>query len=328
MSDTPGRLLRLLSLLQQRADWSGPELADRLGITTRTVRRDIDRLRGLGYPVDAGPGVTGGYRMGTGAALPPLLLDDDEATAIAIALGTAAGGALQGVEEPTLAALAKLDRLLPPHLRARAEAVRATTLPLGGADPVAAEVLVTVARAAADNERLRITYVDREGRRTERRIDPYRLVSTGRRWYLVALDVDRDDWRTFRADRVTTVTATGHRFHLDEPPDAVDLVSRASGVSPYRYAAQVVVHASPEHVAAKVPPTVGVVEPHPDGSLLTVGADDLAFLAGHLVALDLPFEALEPPELRHLLRRTGKRLVAAHAVADRGRRPPAAPSGP
>ncbi len=312
VSDTPGRLLRLLSLLQQRAHWSGPELADRLGITTRTVRRDVDRLRALGYPVDAAPGVSGGYHLGVGASVPPLLLEDDEATAIAIALGVSAGGAVQGIEEPALAALGKLDRLLPPHLRARVAAVRTTTLSLGGADHVAADVLVTVARAAAAQDRLRITYVDRDGRRTERRVDPYRLLSTGRRWYLVAFDVDRDDWRTFRADRIIEVVPTGHRFRLEDPPDAVDLVSRASGVSPYRYAARVVVRASADAVAGKVPPTVGVVEPHPEGALLTVGADDLAALAGHLVGLDLPFEALEPPELRHLLRRAGAGLVAAH----------------
>jgi predicted DNA-binding transcriptional regulator YafY len=312
MSDSAGRLLQLLSLLQQRVHWSGPELAERLGVTSRTVRRDVHRLRALGYPVEAGPGLTGGYRLGAGASLPPLLLDDDEATAIAIALGVSAGGVLPGVEEPALAALAKLERLLPPHLRARIDAVRRTTLTIGGSDQVVAEVLVTVARASAERERLQVTYVDREGRRSERRVDPYRLVSTGRRWYLVAFDVGVGDWRTLRADRITSVTPTGHRFRLEDPPDAAQLVSRASGVSPYRYAARVVVHASTEDLTAKVPPTVGMVEPHPDGALLTVGADDLAFLAGHLVALDLPFEAIHPPELRDLLRRSGARLVAAH----------------
>lgn len=312
MSDTPGRLLRLLSLLQQRPHWSGAELAERLEVTARTVRRDVDRLRALGYPVDATPGSTGGYRLASGASIPPLVLDDDEATAIAIALGLTAGGAVQGVEEPALAALAKLDRVLPPHLRARVEAVRTTTLGLGSGDAVAADVLVTVARAAAEQERLRITYVDREGRETERRVDPFRLVSTGRRWYLVGLDVDRADWRTLRADRIREVTPTGHRFRLDDPPDAAELVSRASGVSPYRYVAQVVVEATPAEVAMKVPPTVGVIAEHPRGALLTVGADDLRFLAGHLVGLDLPFEALEPPELRDVLRRAGARLTSAH----------------
>lgn len=317
VTNTPGRLLRLLSLLQQRAHWSGPELAERLGITSRTVRRDVERLRALGYPVDAGPGPAGGYRLGVGASVPPLLLDDDEAAAIAIALGASAAGSVKGLEEPALAALAKLDRLLPRHLRARVDAVRTTTLPIGtGADTVAADALLSLARAAAERERLRISYVDRDGRETDRRIDPYRLVSTGRRWYLVALDVDRQAWRTLRADRVRRVEPTGHHFRLEDPPDAVELVQRASGVAPYRYAATVVVRASPEELAVKVPPTVGLVEPHPDGARLTVGADDLAVLAGHLVGLGLPFEALEPPELRQLLRAVGEQLIAAHR-ADR-----------
>lgn len=311
MSTTSGRLLRLLSLLQQRPRWGGPELADRLGVTTRTVRRDVDRLRDLGYPVEAGPGPAGGYRLAAGTSLPPLLLDD-EAAAIAIALGMAAGGTVRGIEEPALAALAKLDRLLPAHLRARIDAVRTTAGPLGGTDPIAADVLVTAARAAADLERLALTYVDREGHRTVRRVDPYRLLSTGRRWYLVAFDVDRADWRTFRVDRIAAVAGTGHRFRRDDPPDAAALVSRASGVAPYRYTARVVVHAPPERVADQVPPTVGMVEPWPQGTLLTVGANELAHLAGHLVGLDLPFEALEPPELRQMLRAAGTRLVEAH----------------
>jgi len=312
MTDTPGRLLRLLSLLQQRARWSGPELADRLGVTTRTVRRDVDRLRALGYPVDAAPGEQGGYRLGVGASMPPLLLADDEATAIAVALGTMAAGAVRGVEEPALAALAKLDRVLPPQVRARVDAVRATTEAVGGVDPVDAETLLTAARAAASEERLRIRYVDWEGRETERRVDPYRLVSTGRRWYLVALDVDRQEWRTLRVDRIASVVTTGHRFHLDDPPSATDLVSRASGVSPYRHVAEVVVEASPEVVSTRVPATVGVVRDHPRGALLLVGGDDLASLAGHLVLLDLPFEVLTPPELREVLRRIGARLLDAH----------------
>ncbi|HEY8523765.1 MAG TPA: YafY family protein [Acidimicrobiales bacterium] len=306
----PSRLLRLLSLLQQRASWSGPELAERLGVTTRTLRRDVDRLRALGYRVDAEPGVAGGYRLGIGAAVPPLVLDDDEATAIALALGAWSRGALAGLEQPARSALAKLDRVLPPRVRARVEAVSRATLPIGGFDAVAPDVLVRLARAAAEQERLRIAYVDRADRRTERRVDPYRLVPTGRRWYLVAWDVDRAAWRTFRADRVAEVAATGHRFELDDPPDAAELVTRASGVAPYPHVARVVFATTPDDLAARVPPTVGLVEDHPDGSLLTVGANDLASLAGHLVALDLPFTVLEPPELVDLLRRLAGRLAS------------------
>jgi predicted DNA-binding transcriptional regulator YafY len=306
---SPDRQLRLLGLLQQRTRWSGPELAERLGITTRTVRRDVDRLRGLGYRIDAAPGVTGGgYQLGTGANLPPLLLDDDEATAIAIALGASAGGAVPGIEEPALAALAKLDRLLPAHVRARVDALRRSTLPLGDADRVDADTLLTVARAATDQERLGLVYVDRDGNRTERRIDPFRLVSTGRRWYLVAYDVDRAGWRTLRVDRMAEVRRTGHRFELVDPPDPATFVSRASGVGPYPVVARVVFPVPPDEVAARVPPTVGVVEAHADGALLTVGAYRVDAIAGHLVALDLPFEPLDPPELRDFLRRAAERL--------------------
>ena len=206
--DTSARLLRLLSLLQTRPDWSGPELADRLGVTTRTVRRDVDRLRQLGYPVDAAPGVAGGYRLGSGTNLPPLLLDDDEATAVAIALGTTTGGAVRGMEEPALAALTKLDRLLPPRLRQRVADLRAATVGMAGpADAIDSGLLVTLSQACAGQERIRMSYVDREGTPSDRRVEPYRLVSTGRRWYLVAHDVDRDDWRTFRVDRVVGARA-------------------------------------------------------------------------------------------------------------------------
>ncbi len=317
MADTSARLLQLLSLLQQRTHWSGPELAERLTVTPRTVRRDIDRLRTLGYPVDAAPGSLGGYRLAIGASLPPLLLTDDEATAIAIALGVSAAGGIDGVQDAAVAAMVKLDRVLPAHLRSRIAAVRSTTLSLGGADPVDASALLVMAKAAADHERLRIAYVDREGRATERRVDPHRLVSTGRRWYLVAFDVDRADWRTLRVDRVSEVTATGHRFTVVDPPDAAALVSRSSGVAPYRHVAEVVVHADVAAVSAKVPATVAVIAPHPDGALLTVGSDDLASLAGHLVSLELPFEVLSPPELRDLLWRAGQRLIATHGSAHR-----------
>ncbi len=314
MLDTSARLLRLLSLLQSRPDWSGPELADRLEVTTRTVRRDVDRLRQLGYPVDATHGPEGGYRLGSGASLPPLLLDDDEATAVAVALGATARGAVRGMEEPALAALAKLDRLLPPRLRVRVGALRSATVQLGGGDgDVDGEVLVTAAQACAGMERLVLDYTDRDGNDTERRIEPHRLVSTGRRWYLVALDLDRRAWRTFRVDRISAATRTGHRFRHDDPPDAAALVSEALAVAPYRYTAVVRIAATADEVRARVPPTVGVVEADgDDAAVLTTGSDDLDSIAGHLVQLGLPFEALEPPELRDLLRRTATSLAAAH----------------
>jgi predicted DNA-binding transcriptional regulator YafY len=313
VSDTSARLLRLLSLLQRQAHWSGPALAERLEVTTRTVRRDVDRLRGLGYPVEAGPGVAGGYRLGIGAALPPLLLDDEEATAIAVALGVSTGGAVRGIEQPALAALAKLDRVLPVRLRQRVDALRSSVVTMAPeGDEVDADLLVALAQACEGHERVTITYRDREGRESERRTEPYRLVSTGRRWYLLADDVDRRDWRTFRVDRITGATRTGHRFTPRDPPDAAAMVSRAITTAPYRHQAVVRFDAPAQLLAARIPPTVGTVRPDRGGSILSVGADDLAYLAGHLIGLDLPFEVLEPTELRDHLDLVGRRLTAAH----------------
>lgn len=315
MATTSARLLRLLSLLQSRPYWSGPELADRLQVTVRTVRRDVQRLRDLGYPVDALRGGSGGYRLGTGGALPPLLLDDDEATAVAVALGVSTGGAVRGIQEPALSALAKLDRLLPPRLRSRVEAVRAATVTLAPpADAVDADVLVALAQGCDGHERIFVTYLDREGRASERRLEPYRLVATGRRWYLVARDVDRDDWRTFRVDRVGHARRTGHRFvpHPD-PPDAATVVGEAITTAPYRHQAIVAFPTtSAEQLARRVPPTVGVIRAEGDaGCVLTTGANDLEALAGHLVALDLDFHVHQPDQLRRHLRVVAARLQRA-----------------
>jgi predicted DNA-binding transcriptional regulator YafY len=317
-SATSGRLLRLLSLLQSRPYWGGPELADRLGVTTRTVRRDVQRLRDLGYPVDAAPGEAGGYRLGNGGGQPPVVVDDDEATAVAVSLAVTAGGGVRGIEEPALAALAKLDRLLPPRLRHRVDAIRAATVTLtgpagasGGADGVDADVLVTLAQACDGHERVVLDYADRDGRASERRIEPYRLVATGRRWYLVALDLDRADWRTFRVDRVADARRTGHRFvPRDDAPDAATIVSQGISTAPYRYQARI---AFPETKAAdlatRVPPTVGTIRARrAGGSVLTTGSDHLASLAAHLIALDLPFVVEQPPALRDHLRAVGARL--------------------
>jgi predicted DNA-binding transcriptional regulator YafY len=325
-TDPAARLLRLLSLLQGRPSWSGPALADRLGVTTRTVRRDVERLRTLGYRVDSAPGADGGYRLDPGSALPPLLFDDDEATAVAVALRHSAGGAVSGLEEASLAALSKLDRLLPPPLRARVAALREATVHLApGAAPVDLEVLVAGAHACATGERLRVVYRDRNDRLSERRLDPHRMVSTARRWYLVAQDVDRAGdadrgWRTFRVDRVVSLTGTGHRSRPVDPPDAAATVSAGISVAPYRWAARVRVATSADELRRRIPPTVGVVRPDgADHAELAVGADDLDALAGHLVALGLPFEVLEPPELRARVRRIGARLARAHRGPARGR---------
>lgn len=313
MAAPSARLLRLLSLLQARPHWSGPELAGRLGVTTRTLRRDIDRLRDLGYPVDAGPGVTGGYRLRPGGDVPPLLLDDDEATAVAVALHAAAAGAVPGTEQASLAALAKLDRLLPSRLRHRVDALRGAVVTLAPpGDAVDPDLLVSLAQACAAHERVALAYDDREGRRSERRIEPYRVVATGRRWYLLAFDVDRGDWRTFRVDRVAEARRTGHRFVPVKPPEPAEFVGQAITTRPYRHRATVVFDATADEVARRVPPTVGVVRARGRRAELTVGSDHVDSLVGHLVALDLPFEVVRPPELRERVRRLGNRLARAH----------------
>ncbi|MGH3449081.1 MAG: helix-turn-helix transcriptional regulator, partial [Nocardioidaceae bacterium] len=244
MLTTSARLLRLLGLLQSRPMWSSAELAERLEITDRSVRRDVERLRELGYPVHASPGVGGGYRLGAGRALPPLLLDDEEAVAVAVSLRTAAGGTVTGVGESSVRALAKLEQVLPARLRAQVSALQAATEPMAaGTPPVDAASLVTLANACRDHERVRFDYVTHRGAQAERRAEPHRLVSTGRRWYLVARDVDRADWRSFRIDRMGTVVSTGLRFTpMDPPEDAVAFVSHGVSSAPYRYQARLRLH--------------------------------------------------------------------------------------
>lgn len=214
MSDTPARLLKLLSLLQTPREWPGGELAERLDVSPRTIRRDIDRLRDLGYPVEASRGSVGGYRLVAGAAMPPLLLDDEEAVAIAVGLRAGAGHAIEGVDEASVRALAKLEQVLPSRLRHRVSALQNATVPLtrGDGSTIDPRTLTTLASAATGRERLRFAYRSGDGTRTKRQVEPYRLVSTGQRWYLVAYDLDREDWRTFRVDRVGEPYATGARF--------------------------------------------------------------------------------------------------------------------
>src|SRR5262245_6206297 len=217
--DTSERLLKLLSLLQARPGWTGQELAERLAVTARTVRNDVERLRRLGYPVHASPGVGGGYRLGAGAALPPLLLDDEEAVAVALGLRTAAGGAVAGIEETSLRALVKLEQVLPSRLRHRVNALHSTMATVPGVGPtVEAGVLTAIAAATRDRERLRFDYRDHDGSGSVRDVEPHRVVSWGRRWYLVAWDAGKQDWRTFRVDRMRPRRPTGPRFIPREVP--------------------------------------------------------------------------------------------------------------
>jgi predicted DNA-binding transcriptional regulator YafY len=210
MANTSARMLRLLSLLQTHRYWPGGELADRLEVSPRTLRRDVDRLRELGYPVDASRGVAGGYQLQAGAAVPPLLLDDEEAVAIAVGLRTAAAGAVAGFEETSVRALAKVIQLLPPRLRRRIDALQAVTSPgvLGGGPTLDASALTTIAMACRGEERLRFRYTPRAGDTSDRHVEPHRLVSLGRRWYLIAWDTGRGDWRSFRVDRLTAPALT------------------------------------------------------------------------------------------------------------------------
>jgi predicted DNA-binding transcriptional regulator YafY len=325
MAETSARLLRLLSLLQTRRDWTGPELADRLGVTTRTVRNDVGRLRSLGYPVHATPGVAGGYRLGAGAALPPLLLDDDEAVAVAVGLRTAAGGAVTGIEETSLRALAKLEQVLPARLRHRVSAVQAVTVAITGPGPtVDPAVLTAVADACRDHERLRFGYRDHTGTTSLRTVEPHRLVNWGRRWYLVAWDPDRQDWRTFRADRMAPHAPTGPRFQPRDPPDGdvAAYVTRNVGSATWRYQAQIRVHASADVVAAKLPFTLGPVQAVDEHTcLLNAGSDSPHMLAVYLGMLDVDFEITDPPELVAAFRRLADRYRRAtrpsHTTAGR-----------
>ena len=313
---TTGRLLELLSLLQGRPQWSGPALADRLGVTVRTVRRDLERLRRLGYPVRTSIGAAGGYALGSGGrAMPPLMLDRDEAVAVAVSLHAVAGDMVAGGGAAALSALAKLDQLLPPTLRRQVGAIDAMTSRLGATtSPVDAELLVTLSRACRDGERLRVTYRDGRGRETDRTIDPHRLVQTPRRWYLVAHDRDRDDWRTFRVDRLLAVSATGHIVRLVDPPDPVAFVQQAITLAPYRYQARVELLAPLDEIRPRVPPTVGALTPiDASRTMLATGADELDVLVFHLAALGVDFVVHEPAVLRAEVARVGALLLAAAA---------------
>ncbi|MGH3878253.1 MAG: helix-turn-helix transcriptional regulator [Actinophytocola sp.] len=317
MLETSARLLRLLSLLQSQREWTGAELAERLGVSPRTVRNDIERLRTLGYPVHATRGSVGGYRLGAGAALPPLLLDDEEAVAVAIGLRTATGGTISGIEETSLRALAKLEQVLPSRLRRRVNTLQSYTIPVPRYDEpptVTPEVLTTVTAACRDRETLRFDYLDRGGEPSHRRAEPYRLANWGRRWYLVAYDLDRQDWRTFRMDRMTPRTPTGPRFAPRELPDddLAGYVSRRVSAAGWRHRARVTVHAPAAEVTERINPSVGVVTAIDDHTcVLDTGADTIETLAVYLGLLGRDFEVTDPPELVTHLRELAERYRRA-----------------
>jgi predicted DNA-binding transcriptional regulator YafY len=309
---TTERVLRLLALLQRRPSWTAAELAAELGVTDRSVRRDVERLRALGYPVLATAGVGGGYQLGAGTRLPPLLLDDEEAIATAVSLRLASGGTVAGAGEAALRALTKLDQVMPPRLRAEVRAVHGATETLVGPGvQIDAELLVTLARACRDAVRVRFRYAGRDGGERERTVEPVRMVATSRRWYLMARDVDRDDWRTFRLDRMREVAATTWRFRAREHPDPVAYVQRSVTEAPYRYLARVRLHAPADRIRELVPPQVGRVEDDHDGwCVLVAGGDELDWLAVHVARLGFEAEVLEPPELRQAAALLARRLAA------------------
>jgi len=317
MLETSARLLRLLSLLQTPREWTGAELAGRLDVSTRTVRHDVERLRSLGYPVHGTRGAAGGYRLGAGANLPPLLLDDDEAVAVAIGLRTAAGGAITGIEETSLRALAKLEQVLPSRLRRRVAALHSFTVPVradGEGPRVDPELLTTLAGACRDRERLRFAYRNHDGADSARVAEPYRLVNWGRRWYLVAWDTGRQDWRTFRVDRISACSPTGVRCDPRELPDedVARYVSQRVAGAAWRYRARVTVHAPAEVVAARIPAAVGTVEAvDAQSCVLHTGADSVETLAVYLGLLGVDFTVDGPAELVDHLRELSARYGRA-----------------
>ncbi|WP_432138487.1 MULTISPECIES: helix-turn-helix transcriptional regulator [unclassified Streptomyces] len=317
-TDTPARLLQLLSLLQTPREWPGGELADRLGVSRRTVRRDVDRLRELGYPVQATHGSDGGYRLVAGKAMPPLVLDDEEAVAIAVGLRAGAGHAIEGVDEAAVRALAKLEQVLPARLRHRVTTLQAATTALTSGDgaSVAPETLTVMASTVAGHERLRFAYRAKDGAESRRLTEPYRLVSTGRRWYLVAYDLGREDWRTFRVDRVREPFATGARFTPRQLPEggAVEYLRRSiRGQEGYEYQFDVEFEADVDAVAARLPAWLGRPEQLAGGRCRLRGAtsDPAAWLAIRLAALGHDFTVRAPTELVTAVRELGGRLTRA-----------------
>ncbi|MYS06803.1 WYL domain-containing protein [Streptomyces sp. SID6041] len=319
MTDTPARLLNLLSLLQTPREWPGSELAERLAVSARTIRRDIDRLRDLGYPVEATLGAVGGYRLVAGTAMPPLLLDDEEAVAIAVGLRAGAGHAIEGVEEASVRALAKLEQVLPARLRHRVSTLQNATIPLtrGDGATVTPATLTALAGTVTGRERLRFGYRAGDGAESKRLVEPYRLVSTGHRWYLVAYDLGREDWRTFRVDRVTDPLATGARFTPRELPagDAAQLLARSMSRAQPELDLDVTFEAPADFVTARLPSHLVPTPTSPTTCRLRArSADSVEWLAIRLALVDAPFTIQSPPALRTYTEDLATRLTAATGV--------------
>ncbi|MFK3676667.1 helix-turn-helix transcriptional regulator [Microbacterium sp. NPDC090218] len=323
MRSTPtGRALQLLSLLQTHRFWPCAELAARLGVTQRTVRRDLDGLRELGYPVDSTSGRYGGYRLATGAHVPPLILDDDEAVAVAIGLRYAAEAAVSGIEETALRALAKIEALLPHRLRRRVSALHSSVASLRRAvddDVIHPESLSVFAAACRDHEHVRFDYLRSDGASSRRHVEPHQLVTAGRRWYLVAWDRQRDDWRTFRLDRIREPRAVSSHFTPRAIPggDAADFVASAIGRTPRHHEATLVIRkpfAEVEGVLRWADHTLK--EEHAEHCVVGIRSEDLGRLAMTVaeIALTAPVSVIEPHELAGAVERLATHLIDRRAT--------------
>ena len=308
-------MLRLLSLLQSHRYWPGPELSDRLEVSPRTLRRDVDRLRELGYTVDAVRGAAGGYQLRAGGSLPPLLLEDDEAVAVAVGLRTAATSAVAGADDRSVQALAKVLALMPPRLRRQMDAVSSQTEtpgPWEGAPTVEATVLTTLAQACRDDELVEFDYTAREAETTHRRVEPFRLVSLGRRWYLVSYDRDRQDWRSFRLDRIASPRPTGQKFRPRDLPaaDALTYVQQGIRRMPQQYAVRVRVAVAAEVLDREVG-RWGTVTPDDEGCVLEMDVDSLDWPVMVLASSGADFVVESPPELAARVAEVGERFSRA-----------------
>lgn len=313
---TTGRILELLSLLQRSGHWSGAELAARLEVSERTLRRDVERLRDLGYPVEATPGVDGGYRLAAGTALPPLVLDDEEAVALVVGLRSAAHSGVSGVAEASVRALAKAVEVLPGRLRRRAEDLSAVTAPApwGEAPPVDATVLTVLAQAARNTEQVELDYVDAAGNATHRRVEPHRVVMMGRRWYLAAWDLSRHDWRTLRLDRITSPSPTGRRYPSRELPagDPVEYVRQSvTGATAPTHDIVAVVQLPASQVENRIGRWARAEPIDEETCRVHMTADNLAWPIMALGSLEADFQVESPEELKKTMTEWSKRFQNA-----------------
>lgn len=312
MLSTSARLLRLASLLQSRRHWPGAALADELGVDARTVRRDVDRLRELGYPVDASSGIGGGYALGRGAELPPLVLDDEEAVTLAIALRTASAS-IAGIESTSLQLLGKLDQLMPTRLRRRATALHSVTLSLRTGPPlVDAGLLTTLATACRDSRSLRFAYRNHPGERSQRAVEPLRLANYGRRWYLIAWDPARGDWRSFRVDRIDGTPTVGASFvPRPPPPDVAARLERGIAYAPFSCRVTLRLRGDVDTLSTQIPVWCGLLEPETAATcLLRVGADSPEALLAQVLMIGQPVELVEGQDLAPALQAVLARMSA------------------